>query len=97
MKSEANLDREIHVIFHGKVQGVGFRATLRRYALHYHLVGTAKNLSDGSVEVYVQGERTALYAFIQAVLERPRGARITNHTLEESDPQTLYQAFLIIH
>ncbi|WP_252900571.1 acylphosphatase [Vulcanisaeta sp. JCM 14467] len=41
----------------GNVQGVGFRPTLRRQALSLGLTGYARNLSDGSVEVVVEGCR----------------------------------------
>lgn len=44
-----------HVIFSGRVQGVGFRYTCHRIALRYELTGFVKNLHDGSVELLVQG------------------------------------------
>ena len=47
---------EVHVIFHGEVQGVGFRATARRFAQSLGLVGYVRNLPDGSVELLAQGE-----------------------------------------
>ena len=46
----------LHIIFKGEVQGVGFRYTLSLLAEKYHLTGTVKNLADGSVEAYMQGE-----------------------------------------
>lgn len=45
-----------HIIFHGRVQGVGFRITFYQQACKMHLTGWVRNLSDGSVEVCVQGE-----------------------------------------
>ena len=44
-----------HVFFRGRVQGVGFRYTVRQIASQYHLTGTVKNLADGSVEAVFQG------------------------------------------
>lgn len=44
-----------HVFFRGRVQGVGFRYTVRQIASQYNLTGTVKNLSDGSVEAVLQG------------------------------------------
>jgi acylphosphatase len=43
------------MIFSGKVQGVGFRAYIHRSAENLSLVGYVKNLSDGRVELLVQG------------------------------------------
>jgi acylphosphatase len=44
-----------HVIFSGRVQGVGFRYTCHRIASRYELRGFVKNLPDGSVEMLAQG------------------------------------------
>ena len=55
---------ELHGIVHGNVQGVGFRATARREAEKLHLVGFARNLPDGTVELLVQGSREKLQQFL---------------------------------
>jgi acylphosphatase len=47
----------MHAIFTGNVQGVGFRATVRHLALREGLTGTVRNLSDGTVELFVQGDK----------------------------------------
>ena len=44
-----------HIFFRGRVQGVGFRYTVRQIAAQYSLTGTVKNLPDGSVEAVFQG------------------------------------------
>jgi acylphosphatase len=41
----------------GQVQGVGFRWWVRSRALELGLAGSATNLSDGRVEVIVEGPR----------------------------------------
>lgn len=46
---------ELHVIFQGKVQGIGFRAAAKRKADELHLTGYVKNLPDGTVELVAQG------------------------------------------
>jgi acylphosphatase len=50
----------LHAIVHGRVQGVGFRYFVLSHARSLRLVGTVRNLADGSVEVYAEGERAAL-------------------------------------
>ena len=44
-----------HVIFIGRVQGVGFRFTAHRMANRHQLTGFVRNLPDGTVEMLVQG------------------------------------------
>ncbi len=54
---------ELHAIFSGKVQGVGFRYTAKSFA--EGLKGTVKNLPDGRVELYAQGTKIQLDELIQ--------------------------------
>lgn len=42
---------------HGSVQGVGFRWWTRSRALELGLVGSARNLTDGRVEVVAEGPK----------------------------------------
>lgn len=45
-----------HIIFYGRVQGVGFRYYAVNKANQLGLTGWVKNLPDGTVEMEVQGE-----------------------------------------
>jgi acylphosphatase len=45
-----------HIIFSGKVQGVGFRNKARSIATGRQLTGYVRNLADGTVEMIVQGK-----------------------------------------
>jgi acylphosphatase len=56
---------------HGMVQGVGFRWWTRSRALELGLVGSAKNLLDGRVEIVAEGSQVAC----DALLHQLRGAR----------------------
>lgn len=44
-----------HIIFRGRVQGVGFRYTTYRIAGRYDVTGFVRNLPDGTVEMLAQG------------------------------------------
>ena len=44
-----------HIIFVGRVQGVGFRFTTHRMANRHQLTGFVRNLPNGSVEMLAQG------------------------------------------
>ncbi len=49
-----------HIVFYGRVQGVGFRYHSYYIANSLGLTGTVRNLYDGSVEMEVQGSREAI-------------------------------------
>ncbi|MHC4430358.1 MAG: acylphosphatase [Planctomycetota bacterium] len=44
-----------HIIFSGRVQGVGFRYTAHRMAGRHQLTGYVRNLPNGTVEMLAQG------------------------------------------
>ncbi len=59
----------------GDVQGVGFRFWARARARDLGLVGYAKNLPDGRVEVVAQGDGNAVARFLALLDENPSTAR----------------------
>ena len=59
--------------FKGRVQGVGFRWHTKE-ALHaFTVTGYVKNLSNGTVEILLEGRREEVIASMNAVEERMRG------------------------
>lgn len=68
-RSLAGMERAL-IFVRGRVQGVGFRWWTRARALELGLVGHARNLPDGRVEVQAQGERSAIEALIDLLSER---------------------------
>jgi acylphosphatase len=53
--------------FRGRVQGVGFRYTVKNLAMQYNVYGYVKNLPDGSVELVVEGPDSEMHALIEDV------------------------------
>lgn len=93
MSSES---KTVHVIVKGSVQGVGFRATVKRVADKCFLVGSVKNLSDGTVEIYVQGSQENIDTFIQEVQKSKGLAKISHLSAEPYESSRLYSSFEII-
>lgn len=70
------------VIFEGRVQGVGFRYTVKDLARGFDVCGWVKNLADGSVELQVMGEDAVVKEFIhEIVVESPVARHVKNHTI----------------
>ena len=57
------------VFYSGRVQGVGFRYTVKSLTAGFEVTGTVRNLEDGRVEMIAEGERGELDAFRLAVRE----------------------------
>ena len=57
-----------HIYFSGRVQGVGLRYRAVQAAIDYHLTGWVQNLSDGRVEMEVQGRESDIERLIQSLM-----------------------------
>ncbi|MBK8469933.1 MAG: acylphosphatase [Candidatus Phosphoribacter sp.] len=75
----------------GHVQGVGFRWWTRARALELGLVGHARNLEDGRVEVVAQGPAEALDDLVRLLQEQPsttrRPGRVSGVVCQWSQPR----------
>ncbi len=58
------------VIYHGRVQGVGFRYSTTCIARRFPVTGYVKNLPKGTVELVVEGFPENLDAFVAEVSAR---------------------------
>lgn len=56
-----------HIVFSGRVQGVGFRFTACALARPLGLTGWVKNRYDGDVEMEVQGDAEAIGRLISGL------------------------------
>lgn len=72
----------------GRVQGVSFRASTRDRALALRLAGHARNLADGSVEVFASGDRAALSALEAWLRQGPPAARVDELIVVDVEPGT---------
>jgi acylphosphatase len=65
-----------HVVFRGRVQGVGFRAFVEETAASTRVDGWVRNRRDGTVEAVFAGDANAVDETIAACREGPSIARI---------------------
>lgn len=82
-----------HIIFYGRVQGVGFRYYSVYKARALGLTGWVRNLYDGSVEMEVQGEEHLIDELI-IFLEKQRFVLIENmdvNTLDTIEERDFYE------
>ena len=82
------------IVFSGRVQGVGFRYTAQRSAQQYELIGYVKNLPNGCVEMFAQGDERDVNNCI-ADIERHFEEYIANTQVEDTALTGAYDRFLI--
>jgi len=62
-----------HVIYHGRVQGVFFRATACELARRHPVVGWVRNLRDGTVELEAEGPATGVEELLRDIAAQYEG------------------------
>lgn len=86
----------VKVSYSGRVQGVGFRHTVRSLAAGYELAGTIRNLPDGTVELVAEGTRDELEAFQEAIRDSGLGRFIENETARWHEARSQLRGFEIV-
>ncbi|SHM08870.1 acylphosphatase [Phytopseudomonas punonensis] len=72
-----------HAYVEGRVQGVGFRQSTAMEARRLQLSGWVRNLPDGRVEVFFEGEEGAVSSLAKWLELGPPGARVVSLSLQE--------------
>ena len=86
---------QLVAIVKGKVQGVGFRAAAKYLADDLKLTGFVRNLSDGSVEICAQGEKSQLEKFLSLIQQKFSSEYIETIDTNFSPPTQIYSDFKI--
>ena len=71
-----------HIVFHGRVQGVGFRYTAKYLANSLNLVGWVQNEWDGTVTMEVQGREWLINELLKGL---NRNQFITIHWMDTEE------------
>ena len=85
----------ISVLYEGKVQGVGFRASILSLAKGYEVTGWVKNLPDGRVEVLASGDAAELEEFLQGIRESHLAGHIEHENVTPATPEPGLKGFRI--
>lgn len=77
------------VVIQGRVQGVFFRDSTRERASAHGVAGWARNRSDGSVEVVLEGPREAVERVLRFLETGPARAQVDAVDVSEEEPEGL--------
>lgn len=84
------MDRNVHILVSGRVQGVWFRGSTAKVAEALGLVGWVRNLPDGCVEIEAQGPVSKIEEFSPgAGLVRPELRSIASQSSNSRPLRTI--------
>lgn len=72
-----------HLVVHGTVQGVFFRASAESEADRLGVTGWVRNRSDGTVEMLVEGDDAAVGQMVAWARRGPERAEVTGVDVED--------------
>jgi acylphosphatase len=92
---EAGHNARLRMVVSGRVQGVFFRAAASAQARSLGIVGYARNLDDGTVEIVAEGNREALGALGRWARQGPPSARVEGVESEWFDGRSEFIEFKV--
>lgn len=85
------------VLYSGRVQGVGFRYSVKQIASGFDVTGTVKNLPDGRVELQAMAQDVEeLDAFLRDIDESNLGSFIKEKEVSSIPPMVGCRTFSIV-
>jgi acylphosphatase len=90
------MKKSVRLYISGTVQGVFFRAFIKENAERYNVKGFVRNLEDGRVEVFLEGDTDAVNKMIELCQKGPRHAQIKNVEIKPERFQD-FRTFKALH
>ncbi len=84
------------ILYSGRVQGVGFRYTVKTVATGFEVSGTVRNLPDGRVELVTEGLRQELEDFRVAILDAGLAGFVRDEQVDWADAKNNLRGFEIV-
>ncbi|MCC6548037.1 acylphosphatase [Candidatus Sumerlaeota bacterium] len=85
-----------HATIKGRVQKVGYRVFTREAAMRFSITGWVKNLNDGSVEVFAEGEEVNLTEFLTELYRGPVLSHVQDIDLDWKSSEKQHEEFAIL-
>lgn len=95
MKRSAKELKRYYIVFHGNVQGVGFRFFAQREAERSKLKGWIRNKPDGSVDMEIDGDETTVMNYLDNLKSNHPYANVSSAEIKERPMPNPYDSFHI--
>lgn len=87
--------KRAHIVVEGRVQGVYYRASMKREATSLGLTGWVRNLAGGDVEALVEGEKDHILRLVEWCRQGPPHAAVDAVSVEWREPEGDFDSFYI--
>lgn len=87
------MNKRLHAVVSGRVQGVGYRSFVETRAMVLDLTGWVRNLYSGEVELVAEGPEPALVALLAYLESGPPTSRVTDIQVDWSPAADEFPSF----
>lgn len=90
------MKKSVRLYLNGSVQGVFFRELIKQNAEKLNVKGFVRNLEDGRVEIFLEGNPDEVNAMIEICKKGPKHAQIRSVEIKEEKFQG-FREFKVLH
>jgi len=90
------MKKSVRIYITGSVQGVFFRGFIKENAERYNVKGFTRNLEDGRVEVFLEGDSDKVNKMIELCKKGPKHSQIRNIEIKQERFQD-FKVFKVLH
>ncbi|MFP4159170.1 MAG: acylphosphatase [Desulfobacterales bacterium] len=87
--------KAVHAVISGRVQGVNFRMETSLAADRYGVKGWVRNVPDGTVEAYFEGDAENVDAMLDWCRKGPPAASVSDVRVEQQEYTGKYSDFSV--
>lgn len=90
------MKKSVRVYIEGTVQGIFFRAFVKENAERHNVKGFVRNLENGRVEIFLEGNNDDVDKMIELCRTGPKHSKIKNVEVKDEKFQD-FKTFKILH
>src|SRR3989339_79139 len=87
------MKKSVRIYITGTVQGIFFRAFIKEQAERLNIKGFTRNLEDGRIEIFIEGDANDVNKMIDLCQKGPKHAQIRNIEIKPEK----YQDFTLLN
>ena len=90
------MKKSVRLYIDGTVQGVFFRAFVKENAERYNIKGFTRNLENGKIEVFIEGDTDNVNKMVELCKQVPKHSQIKNIQIKPEKFQD-FKSFKVLH